>query len=161
MEIERKFLIKQLPEELSSYDHYHITQGYLSTDPVVRVREEGEDFVLTYKGKGLLAREEVNLPLTQEAFRHLIQKADGRIIEKTRYRIPHGDYTIELDVFEGELAPLIMAEVEFPDLESAEKYLPPSWFGREVTTDPRYFNSSLSENHPDLIPEISSHKFKK
>ena len=64
MEIERKFLIKQLPEDLSSYENIHITQGYLSTEPVVRVREEGEAYVLTYKGPGLLSREEVNLPLT-------------------------------------------------------------------------------------------------
>jgi CYTH domain-containing protein len=145
MEIERKFLIKQLPEALSSYEHYHITQGYLSTDPVVRVREEGEDFVLTYKGKGLLAREEVNLPLTKESFRHLIQKADGRIIEKTRYRIPHGDYTIELDVFEGELAPLIMAEVEFPSVEEANSYVGPAWFDKDVTNDPAYHNSNMSK----------------
>lgn len=142
MEIERKFLIKELPD-LNKYESKHITQGYLNTNPVVRVREDGDKYYLTYKGKGLLAREEANLPLTKEAFEHLITKADGKIIEKTRYLIPCDPYTIELDVFEGAHAPLIMAEVEFPSIEEANSFTPPKWFGEEVTNDPRYHNSNM------------------
>ena len=90
MEIERKFVPVMVPEEkeLAAFSSVKMTQGYLCTDPVVRVRQENDSFVLTYKGAGLLAHEEYNLPLTEEAFRHLLKKCDGRIIEKTRYRFP-------------------------------------------------------------------------
>lgn len=142
MEIERKFLIKELPD-LSQYESKHITQGYLSTNPVVRVREDGDKYYLTYKGKGLLAREEANLPLTKESFEHLVEKSDGKIIRKTRHLIPLVPYTIELDVFEGDHAPLIMAEVEFPSIEAANAFTPPAWFGEDVTEDPRYHNSNM------------------
>ena len=73
-----------------------------------------------------------------------MMKADGRIITKRRYMLPCGPYTIELDVFLGELAPLVIAEVEFPDLEAAESFSPPDWFGQDVTMDPSYHNSFLS-----------------
>jgi len=142
MEIERKFLIKELPD-LTKFENKHITQGYLNTNPVVRVREDGEEYYLTYKGKGLLAREEANLPLTKEAFEHLIEKSDGKIIRKTRYLIPLTPYTIELDVFEGDHAPLIMAEVEFPSVEEANAFVAPDWFGEDVTQNPKYHNSNM------------------
>ena len=144
MEIERKFLISELPENLEQYPCRLIEQGYLNTDPVVRVRRDDSACYLTYKGKGLLAREEYNLPVTEEAYLHLIRKADGRIITKRRYMLPCGPYTIELDVFLGELAPLVIAEVEFPDLKAAEGFIPPDWFGQDVTMDPAYHNSVLS-----------------
>ena len=149
MEIERKFLIRELPADLESYPHERIEQGYLCTDPVVRVRKQGERYILTYKGRGLMAREEENLPLTKEAYDHLVQKADGRIIAKTRYRIPYLSYTIELDLFdevriESE-EPLVMAEVEFPSVEEANAFVAPAWFAADVTEDVRYHNSRMSE----------------
>lgn len=89
MEIERKFLIKKenLPN-LESCAFHRIEQGYLCTEPVVRIRRQDEEYFLTYKSKGLLAREEYNLPLTREAYQHLKSKADGLVISKTRYLIP-------------------------------------------------------------------------
>ena len=144
MEIERKFLIKTLPSNLNTYEKKHLEQAYLCTAPVVRVREEGEEYILTYKGKGLMVREEYNLPLTKEAYLHLREKADGNIISKTRYFIPEKNgLTIELDVFEGVHAPLIMAEVEFPNEKAATNYIPPEWFGEEVTNNPAYHNSNM------------------
>ena len=145
MEIERKFTVRQLPEDLARYDSHLIEQGYLNTNPVVRVRREDNTYYLTYKGKGLMAREEYNLPLNEEAYRHLIQKADGIIISKKRYLIPlTGRLTIELDIFEGDLAPLKLAEVEFETKEEAESFLPPKWFGKDVTFSSDYHNSTLS-----------------
>ena len=114
MEIERKYLLKQLPSNLDSYASKKIAQGYLCTSPVVRVRRSNDSYYMTYKGAGLMVREEYNLPLTKEAYDHLVQKIDGRLIEKTRYLIPlDGGLTAELDVFEGDLAPLTLVEVEF------------------------------------------------
>ena len=160
MEIERKFTIKKLPENLEQYPSRLIEQGYLNTNPVVRVRRDENEYYLTYKGKGLLAREEYNLPLTREAYAHLIAKADGIILSKRRYRIPLTDamkagspetvpaevlpLTVELDVFEGRYQGLILAEVEFPTMEQAESFTPPSWFGPDVTLSGEYQNSRLS-----------------
>ncbi len=145
MEIERKFLVKELPASLSEYPCRRIEQAYLCTKPVVRVRRCGEEFWLTCKGEGLLTREEFELPLAEEAYRHLLDKADGLVIEKDRYRIPLEDHIIELDVFHGPLAPLVFAEVEFATEEEALAFVKPDWFGRDVTWDPDYSNAALSK----------------
>jgi len=146
MEIERKYLIHKLPAHLDNYPHRTLEQAYLCTEPVVRVRRDADDYVLTYKSKGLMVREEYNLPLTQEAYQHLLGKADGRIITKERYCIPCQDnLLIELDVFAGDLAPLFLAEVEFSSEEEANAFTPPDWFGEDVTFSSEYHNSTLSQ----------------
>ena len=144
MEIERKFTVKELPD-LSQFAFHVMEQGYLNTDPVVRVRKEDDNYYLTYKGKGLLAREEYNLPLNEEAYYHLVEKSDGIIIRKKRYLIPYEKYTIELDVFEEPYENLIIAEVEFDTEEEAATFKPPAWFEEDVTLDRRYHNSNLSK----------------
>ena len=145
MEIERKFLIPKLPDNLDSFPCRLLEQAYLCTEPVVRVRRSDDSFILTYKSKGLMSREEYNLPLTAESYEHLKAKADGNIISKKRYLIPlTGRLTIELDIFEGDLAPLKLAEVEFETKEEAESFLPPKWFGKDVTFSSDYHNSTLS-----------------
>jgi CYTH domain-containing protein len=147
MEIERKFTIKKLPDNLDSYTCHIIEQAYLNTDPVIRVRRQDEEYYMTYKGKGLMAREEYNLPLNKEAYYHLREKADGNIISKKRYVIPieQTDLCVELDVFDEPFAPLIIAEVEFPDEETAEAFQMLDWFSQDVTNDPAYHNSNLSK----------------
>ncbi|MCI9663382.1 MAG: CYTH domain-containing protein [Lachnospiraceae bacterium] len=159
MEIERKFTVAALPENLCEYPCLVIEQAYLNTDPVIRIRRQNEEYYLTYKGKGLLSREEYNLPLNKEAYEHLRTKADGNLISKKRFLIPicspvfregfqipegTGALTIELDVFEPPFAPLVIAEVEFPDEETAKAFVAPSWFAQDVTFDPQYHNSTLS-----------------
>lgn len=145
MEIERKFLIKKLPENLNSYPVRHLEQGYLCTAPVVRIRRDNDNYELTYKGKGCMVREEHNLPLTREAYEHLREKIDGRLIVKKRYMIPLDKYTVELDVFEGDLAPLMLAEVEFSSEEDANAFVAPDWFAEDVTFSKLYHNSFLSQ----------------
>ena len=146
MEIERKYLIDTLPDHLEQYECRQIEQGYLNTDPVVRIRTSNDQYTLTYKGAGLMCREEYNLPLNSESFAHLKKKIDGILIEKKRYLIPLTEkLTIELDVFEGELAPLVLAEVEFETKEEAERFVPPAWFGEDVTFSSKYHNSTLSK----------------
>lgn len=146
MEIERKYLIHTLPENLENYPHRIIEQGYLSTEPVVRIRRDNDEYILTYKSKGLMMREEYNLPLTKDSYMHLREKIDGRLIIKKRYLIPlSNELTIELDIFGGDLAPLMLAEVEFPDETSANSFTPPKWFGEDVTFSGEYHNSRLSQ----------------
>ena len=159
MEIERKFTLKSLPENLEEYPHHHIEQANLNVDPVIRVRKADDDYYMTYKGKGMLAREESNLSLNKESYYHLREKADGNIISKTRYNIPllhpgfregfptpPDDYslTIELDVFDPPFAPLVMAEVEFGSREAAEAFMPPDWFDEDVTYRKEYHNSYMA-----------------
>lgn len=155
MEIERKFLIKALPPNLETYPHDTLMQAYLSTDPVIRVRQKNEDYILTVKSSGLLARQETELPLTGHSFKHLLEKKDGIAIEKMRYKIPEKDgYTIELDVFSGVYEGFCMAEVEFPSIEAAESYEPPTWFAAEVTMDARFHNSSMSTRSPESVTDF-------
>ncbi len=146
MEIERKYLIDKIPFSLEGFCCRRIEQGYLCTEPVVRIRRDDDTYYLTYKSKGLMVREEYNLPLTREAYEHLKTKTDGRIISKLRYMIPlAGSLTAELDLFQDDLAPLMLAEVEFDTVEEAEHFLPPEWFGEDVTSSSKYHNSTLSK----------------
>lgn len=148
MEIERKFLVKQLPDNLEEYDFHIIEQGYLSCNaPVVRVRRQDDEYYMTYKGAGLMAREEYNLPLTKEVYEHLLTKADGNIIRKKRYLIPikGTELTVELDVFDEPFSPLIVAEVEFGSIEEAENFELLDWFSQDVTSDVQYHNSNMAK----------------
>ena len=155
MEIERKWLVTEeslgkspniRKEELEYLD---IEQAYLCKEPVIRIRKtvkrngDGE-FILTYKGKGLLEREEYNLPLTEEAYRLLKGKIEGRIIVKRRYLLPYGEYRIEWDIFKGDLTGLMYAEVEFSSTPEAEEFKVPEWFSRELTEEAGHSNADLA-----------------
>lgn len=147
MEIERKYLILTPPDGYDTFPSHRIEQAYLCTEPVVRIRRQDEEYWLTYKSRGLLVREEYNLPLTEDAYRHLLTKADGIILTKRRYLLPLSgtELTIELDIFSGVYQGLMLAEVEFPDEASARSFTPPQWFGRDVTFSGEYQNSRLSQ----------------
>ncbi len=155
MEIEHKYLIKRLPEDLDRYKKKEIEQGYLNRSPVLRIRKSNDDYIFTYKLKknrkekdAPICNEEIEAPLTQEAYEHLRTKVDGNVIAKTRYIIPYEsmgkEYRIELDVFHGKLEGLIFAEVEFESVEAAGRFVKPDWFDIEVTQDRRYSNGFLS-----------------
>jgi len=146
MEIERKYLITHPPRDYESFPSRLIEQAYLCTEPVVRIRREDGSCYLTYKSKGLLVREEYNLPLTPEAYGHLLPKADGIVLTKRRYLIPleNTGLTIELDVFSGKYQGLMLAEVEFKTKEEAESFVPPEWFAKDVTFSGEYQNSRLA-----------------
>lgn len=146
MEIERKFLVNEIPFPLTGYKCRMIEQAYLNTAPVVRIRQDNDSYYLTYKSEGFLEREEYNLPLDKTSYEHLRQKADGIILTKRRYEIPLPDnHIIELDIFEGGHPGLILAEVEFATREDAEAFTPPDWFSKDVTYQPEYCNSNLSK----------------
>lgn len=146
MEIERKFLIKELPENLEQYKSASLEQGYISTGPTIRIRRHDDRYILTCKGSGTLSREEFELEITESKFLHLKTKTEGNWIKKTRYFIPiENNLTIELDIFSEPFAPLCYAEVEFPDEATAKAFIPPEWFGEDVTYQPDYSNAALSK----------------
>ena len=145
-QIERKFLIKNLPENLENFTHYEIRQGYISTDPTIRLRQQDDNYILTVKSAGLMKKEEYELDLTEDQFNRLWKKTEGNTIEKTRYVIPlNNGLKAELDVYKGFLSGFMNVEVEFPSTKEAILFDIPNWFGQEVTQDPRYSNSSLAK----------------
>lgn len=150
MEIERKYRVRMRPEHLEMYSVWNMTQGYISTEPVIRIRSirdgQQELYVLTVKGKGLVEREEFELTLTKEQYDRLCQKVDGYVIEKKRYRIPlEGGLVAELDEFLGRLQGLWLVEVEFASREAMAGFKPPQWFGEDVSDDGTFQNSRLSQ----------------
>jgi adenylate cyclase len=148
VEIERKFLVEQVPDELSRYPSDEIEQGYLAvTDEgtEVRLRRYGTQMFITIKGGGDEARVEEEIELDPRRFDSLWPLTEGRRLGKRRYRIPAGgDLTIELDVYEGRLAGLVTAEVEFDSTRAAAAFEPPPWLRHEITDDPRYKNKRLA-----------------
>jgi CYTH domain-containing protein len=146
-EIERKFLVRTLPGDLTSYAHTEISQGYLvSMDDglQVRLRKAGERYSLTYKRGMGNVREEREVELTAEQFAALWPATEGKRLCKTRYEIPFGDRVVEIDVYGGRHEGLIVAEVEFDAEEAAKDFQPPDWLGEDVTGDSRYSNQLLA-----------------
>jgi len=151
MEIERKFLLKSMPD-ISGALKKEIEQGYLCSGPVVRIRKSNEDYILTYKSKlGLsqdcaIQNDEVEMPLTKEAYEHLREKIDGKLVEKTRYVLPLPQQRkAELDIFKGRLNGLAFVEVEFESEAAAEEFELPDWFGEDVSKNIAFSNAYLSE----------------
>ena len=151
-EIEKKFFVKKMPENLENYPKVHIEQGYLNTNstPTLRIRKYNQEYILCYKFKQKTklqvasVSKEVELPLTEEAYNHLKSKIDGRMIEKDRYLVPLENGLIaEIDIFDGFLKGLKVVEVEFKSEEEASKFISPDWFGKDLTLDVRYKNAQL------------------
>jgi CYTH domain-containing protein len=148
-EIERKFLVADLPD-LGKLPAKQIEQGYVTAPgdtTELRLRRKGSDHFLTVKSKGGLARAEHEVGLSQQQFDELWPLTQGRRVEKTRHTgtLPCGTQ-FELDVFSGALAPLVLVEVEFATLAAAHGFVPPSWFGADVTDDSRYKNHALASS---------------
>ena len=151
MEIERKYLVAALPEGLDAFPHTEIEQGYLCTSPTLRIRRMGDFFILTVKERvhsatSAIVNREDEFALSAESYSQLKMKCEGLMVCKTRYRIPVGEYTAELDIFHGAHEGLLLVEVEFPSVAAADAFAPPAWFGHDVSTDPRYRNSWLAKN---------------
>ena len=152
MEIERKYLVRELPGDLDSYPHTEIEQGYLCTSPTLRIRRMGDVFILTVKehivgSSTAIQNREEEFTMLRDSYERLKTKCDGNLVSKTRYRISLADgLTAELDIFHGVHQGLRIVEVEFPSVEAADTFTPPAWFGEDVSTDPRYRNSWLAHN---------------
>jgi CYTH domain-containing protein len=149
-EIERKFLVTTLPENLNGYDHEQIRQGYLvigKDGSEARVRDRESAYTMTVKSKGDLSRGEWETAITPEQFETLWPATLGKRVEKVRFTIPSDNgLVIELDIYEGELAGLVSAEVEFNSVENATTFDVPEWLGIEVTEVKAMKNQQLAEN---------------
>ena len=146
MEIERQFLVEKLPELPDTYEE--LQQGYISLEPEIRIRRIGEShFILTVKRGAGLVREEWETDISQQEYENLATRIypGTRMIEKRRYHIELQDCRIaELHVHGGHLAGFNYVEVEFSTVEQAKSFVPPDWFGREVTEDARFSYGTLA-----------------
>ena len=147
-EIERKFLVTELPGAEVLGPGTRLRQGYLAEDGEVqvRVRIAGPSAVLTVKAGRGLVRTEVELAIATVQAEALWPHTEGWRIEKVRYRAELGGAVADVDVFEGALAGLVTAEVEFASQDEAMAFDPPPWFGRDVTAEPGWDNASLSRH---------------
>lgn len=154
MEIERRFLMN--PEAFKAAHPYYaqcgqgIAQGYLSTEPVVRIRvplimTEHSHGVLTIKGKGLLSREEIEMEIPLAKAKDALRLCPA-ILRKTRYSLHVGDTLWEVDEFHGIHTCLWIAEVELTS--ESQAFEKPAWVTREITLDPKYTNVSLAQKIP-------------
>lgn len=145
-EIERKFLVSGEFRQ-DSPESYRIMQGYICSDPdrTVRVRVRGDKGFLTIKGHSSedgLSRYEWEKEISVTEAVELMALCGSGVIDKTRYLVPFGKHTYEVDVFHGANEGLVLAEIELSDEQEAFEM--PSWLGEEVTGDVRYYNSMLS-----------------
>ncbi len=178
LEIERKFKVTKLPDELSSFPWHFIEQVYLKeeTDQDQSNRDDGdgaeknvaplrrlrllrdasgqESYIYTEKGSGLRMRREEERSLSLAEYQALRKQVVGRSVCKVRYRIPlTGGYTAELDIYRDFLEGLVTVEVEFPSLAEAEAFQPPRWFGEDVTERPDFKNSALAQRAEPGFPD--------
>ncbi|MBO5369395.1 MAG: CYTH domain-containing protein [Clostridia bacterium] len=151
-EIERKWLvdISKIPFDLSEAKALKLKQAYISYSPTIRIRSTNdESFMLCVKSKpekGSLGRSEYELEINREQYDRLLAKAEGNVISKTRYCIEQGGYTMEFDIFDGDLTGLCYMEIEFPSEEEAINFPTPEWAIKDVSFDHRYKNTALSKN---------------
>jgi CYTH domain-containing protein len=148
-EIERKFLVRELPQNLAAYPHAELAQGYLAIAPggvQVRLRRAGDRCSLTYKRNDRAGRIEREIALTPEQFDVLWPATEGMRLTKTRYDVSLGELVVEIDVYRGRHEGVVVAEVEFPDERAAREFQPPAWLGADVTHDSRYSNQLLARS---------------
>ena len=146
LEIERRFLVEELPKDLDKYPHQYIVQGYLSTKEgtSIRLRHKGDNYYQTIKkGTGKI-REQTEISISKPMYDILWNETNGKRIKKVRYEIPYGKNTIELDIYYGKLEGLETVEVEFDSIEECDNFIPPEWFGAEVTEIKEFTNKQLA-----------------
>ncbi|MEO7863796.1 MAG: CYTH domain-containing protein [Nitrospirales bacterium] len=149
-EIERKWLVSKLPR-LGTLKREHIVQGYLvisSDGGEVRIRRKGKTYYETVKSQGTLMRDEIEVKISSNQFHRLWPATRGRRLKKVRFTWNWNGHHIEIDVYQGSLATLIIAEVEFASIHASRQFSPPAWFGKEVTEVQRYKNNCLARSVP-------------
>ena len=146
MEIEKKYLVEKILFDLNNFTCKKIVQSYISTDPVIRIRQYSNSYFLTIKGEGHIIREEFEMEISKKQYENLLNKTENNSILKTRYFINiENNLVAELDIYEGHLKGLMTVEVEFPTEKKLLSFRPPNWFGKDVSQDKHYKNNYLSK----------------
>ena len=152
-EIERKFLVGEPPAEALESPSAEIDQGYLVSDGETEIRlrrKGGTHFITVKKGHGGV-REETEVEITADQFGGLWSQTEGWRVEKRRHFIPlDGGLTAEMDVYGGQLDGLVTVEVEFESVLESREFVPPRWFGDDVTGDINYSNQQMARKGAPL-----------
>lgn len=147
LEIERKFTIKHLPENIDQYHHDEIKQGYVYTGEdgrEFRLRQKSDKYYITFKQGSDLSRKETEQEIDKEKFDLMWPLTQNKRLEKTRYYIPYDKHTIEVDIYKGNNEGLVITEVEFDTEDEAKGFVAPEWFDQDVTSNPDYKNKNLA-----------------
>lgn len=148
-EIERKFLLRRFPRGFTKFPHHQIDQGYLTIArdrSHVRVRRKGRVYTLTFKRGSATGREEREIRLNRAQWEILWPATAGARLTKMRYDVPWRKWIIEIDIYQGSNEGLVVAEVEFADVETCRQFRPPAWLGQDVTSLGRYSNPRLARD---------------
>lgn len=152
MEIERKWLIniEDIPYDLTKCEHLDIEQAYISFRPTIRIRKisNKDEYILTIKSPSLdkgLSRQEYEINISSQDYDNLLNRKEGIVLSKTRYRVKQGEYILEIDLFHNEYDGLAYMEVEFESVEKANIYIPPSFVKQELTYNKKFSNASLAK----------------
>lgn len=149
VEIEKKFLLKKMPLESQVHKEVLIYQNYLSKkgDEQLRIRQvvEGDNrsFFCTYKKGSGLIREEIEFEIGERLYFDLSEKAGTKALKKIRKHVSIGEQVAEIDIYQEDLSPLIVVEVEFSTEKEAAEFNPPEWCGEDISDDKRYKNGRL------------------
>lgn len=153
-EIERKFLVTKIPNLLMFSDS-QIVQGYVCFSPEIRIRNNGNKYYLTCKSDGGLVRKESETEIDKYTFESLKMLVKENLIFKRRYKIPlENGLVAELDIYQGSLEGLSTVEIEFKDIETAEMFVLPNWFGEEITNDLKYKNKNLARLNDEYLKDL-------
>lgn len=162
IEIEKTFLIKDIPKNLDGLKSFQIQQGYISPTPSpLRIRQKGDKFELTkkipLKDNDYSQAEEITIYLTEYEFKKLWPLVENGL-EKTRYLVPlENGLTAELDIFEGKLEGLAFVEVEFDNEDQMNSFVVPDWFGKDVTQEEFSANGYLAGKSFDQIKKLDGY----
>ncbi|MCB0456830.1 MAG: CYTH domain-containing protein [Flavobacteriaceae bacterium] len=148
-EIERKFLITSEDFKKEATSKAYIVQGFLNSDPerTVRVRLKNDKGFLTVKGKSSedgTTRFEWETEISEKEAKKLLEICEKGVVEKYRYEVPYKGNLFEVDEFLGDNEGLVIAEIELNEV--LQNFAKPSWLGKEVTGNAKYYNSQISKN---------------
>lgn len=146
MEIEKKYLPENPPEDLHEYPSVSIEQGYVivTDEEELRIRKKGDSHLLTLKKGSGTTRSEVEITLTEEQYRRFSVETVGSRIHKKRFEYPLGGHIVEIDVYRGHLEGLLTAEVEFSSSDEMKEFIPPDWLGEDVSEREEFKNKNLA-----------------
>jgi len=146
-EIERKFILGKIPKNLNCVSKELIRQGYLvvlDDGLEIRIRQKGKKYFQTIKIGSGLKRHEIEIEIEKFQFQKLWSVTKGKRIEKIRYVTKLNKNKVEIDVYKGNLSGLLVAEVEFKSVNESKRFVPPRWFGRELTGELIFYNKHLA-----------------
>lgn len=148
-EIEKKYLVNEIPSDLFPINQKEIHQTYLAIGmEEIRVRKiiknDSESFTMTIKKGTGLSREEIEFEISKGTYDQLLVNGNKKPLIKTRSKVAIDSKVFDFDIYQNSsIDNLKTIEIEFKSEEEAHNFIKPEWFGEDVTEDKNYKNQSL------------------